>query len=86
MNENFINLHGKPDIIVVDPPREGLHKDVVKMIVAIQPKKLAYVSCNSATQARDLEILKDIYDTKYVQPVDMFPHTYHVENIVIAQS
>ena len=86
LNQNFINLHGKPDIIVVDPPREGLHKDVVKMIAAIRPKKLAYVSCNSATQARDLEILKDIYNTKYVQPVDMFPHTYHVENIVIAQS
>ena len=85
LNRDFINLHGKPDIIIVDPPREGLHKNVVKMIAAIQPKKLAYVSCNSATQARDLEMLKDIYSIQHVQPVDMFPHTYHVENIVIAQ-
>jgi len=85
-NPDFINVHGKPDIIVVDPPREGLHKDVVKMIADIRPDKLAYVSCNSATQARDLEMLKDIFSIEHVQPVDMFPHTYHVENIVIATS
>ena len=86
LNKDLIDGHGRPDIIVVDPPREGLHKDVVKMIRAIHPAKLAYVSCNSATQARDLEMLKDLLTIDHVQPVDMFPNTYHIENIVIASS
>jgi len=86
LNEKLIKRNGRPDIIVVDPPREGLHKNVVKMIREIHPAKLAYVSCNSATQARDMEMLKDLYSIDHVQPVDMFPNTYHTENIVIATS
>ena len=86
LNKDFIDEHGRPDIIVVDPPREGLHKDVVKMIGEIRPDQLAYVSCNSATQARDLEMLKGVLSIEHVQPVDMFPNTYHIENIVIARS
>lgn len=86
LNEDFVDKNGRPDIIVVDPPREGLHKDVVKMIGEIRPAQLAYVSCNSATQARDLEMLKDSFTIDHVQPVDMFPNTYHIENIVIARS
>lgn len=84
LHENFIDKNGHPDVLVVDPPREGLHKDVIKMIRNIKPKKLAYVSCNSATQARDVEMLKDMYKIDHIQPVDMFPHTHHIENIVIA--
>ena len=84
-NEEFLNTHGKPDVIITDPPRDGMHKDVVQQILNITPEKVVYVSCNSATQARDLEMMKESYNVVKVQPVDMFPQTYHVENIVLLE-
>jgi len=84
-NEEFIATHGTPDIIITDPPRDGMHKDVVQQILNIAPKKVVYVSCNSATQARDLELMKGVYKVTKVQPVDMFPQTHHVENIVLLE-
>lgn len=78
----FVTEHGKPDVIITDPPRDGMHKDVVAQIIGILPKRIVYVSCNSATQARDLALLDDYYKVTKVQPVDMFPQTYHVENVV----
>ncbi len=84
-NEQFISEHGVPDIIITDPPRDGMHKDVVQQILNIAPQKVVYVSCNSATQARDLELMKALYDVTKVQPVDMFPQTHHVENVVLLE-
>ncbi len=84
-NEDFIETHGNPDIIITDPPRDGMHKDVVQQILNIAPKKVVYVSCNSATQARDLELMKHIYKVTKVQAVDMFPQTHHVENVVLLE-
>ena len=84
-NEQFISEHGIPDIIITDPPRDGMHKDVVQQILNIAPQKVVYVSCNSATQARDLELMKVLYDVTKVQPVDMFPQTHHVENVVLLE-
>ncbi len=84
-NKDFISANGIPDVIVTDPPRNGMHKDVVQQILNIAPEKIVYVSCNSATQARDLELMKDIYDVVKVQPVDMFPQTHHVENVVLLE-
>ncbi|WP_194528003.1 23S rRNA (uracil(1939)-C(5))-methyltransferase RlmD [Zobellia roscoffensis] len=82
-NQEFINTHGTPDAIITDPPRDGMHKDVVQQILNIAPEKVVYVSCNSATQARDLALMKEMYQVVKVQPVDMFPQTHHVENIVL---
>lgn len=82
-NDSFIAQHGKPDVIITDPPRDGMHKDVVQQILNISPQRIVYVSCNSATQARDLELMKDRYEVVKVQPVDMFPQTHHVENVVL---
>ncbi|MFV1450067.1 23S rRNA (uracil(1939)-C(5))-methyltransferase RlmD [Maribacter sp. HS] len=84
-NEQFIAQNGVPDVIITDPPRDGMHKDVVQQILNIAPKKVVYVSCNSATQARDLELMKEIYTITKVQPVDMFPQTHHVENVVLLE-
>ncbi len=84
-NEEFIATHGSPDVIITDPPRDGMHKDVVQQILNIAPKKVVYVSCNSATQARDLALMKEAYKVTKVQPVDMFPQTHHVENIVLLE-
>ena len=84
-NEEFIATHGSPDIIITDPPRDGMHKDVVQQILNIAPQKVVYVSCNSATQASDLELMKETYKVSKVQPVDMFPQTHHVENIVLLE-
>ena len=84
-NEQFIKQNGIPDVIITDPPRDGMHKDVVQQILSIAPKKVIYVSCNSATQARDLELMKDMYQVAKVQPVDMFPQTHHVENVVLLE-
>ena len=78
----FIKQHGHPDVIVTDPPRDGMHKDVVAQIIGILPQRIVYVSCNSATQARDLALLDEHYKVTRVQPVDMFPQTFHVENVV----
>lgn len=85
LNEAFISKEGKPDVIITDPPRAGMHADVVQTILSINPQKIVYVSCNPATQARDLALLDAAYKVKAVQPVDMFPHTYHVENVVLLE-
>jgi 23S rRNA (uracil1939-C5)-methyltransferase len=80
---DFVAAHGKPDVIITDPPRAGMHPDVVNRLMEIEAPKIVYVSCNAATQARDLLVLKEKYDTVKIQPVDMFPHTQHVENVVL---
>ena len=82
-NESFIAQHGKPDVIITDPPRDGMHKDVIDQILKIAPEKIVYVSCNSATQARDLALMDEKYRVARVRPVDMFPQTHHVENVVL---
>ena len=84
-NESFIAQHGKPDVIITDPPRDGMHKDVIEQIMKIEPEKIVYVSCNSATQARDLALLDEKYKVTRVRPVDMFPQTHHVENVVLLE-
>jgi 23S rRNA (uracil1939-C5)-methyltransferase len=84
-NTEFIDTHGHPDVIITDPPRDGMHKDVVEQILRIAPEKVVYVSCNSATQARDLALMDEIYKVVRVRPVDMFPQTHHVENVVLLQ-
>ena len=84
-NKEFIAQNGTPDIIITDPPRDGMHKDVVEQILSIAPQKIVYVSCNSATQARDLEMMKDLYKITKTQAVDMFPQTHHVENVVLLE-
>jgi 23S rRNA (uracil1939-C5)-methyltransferase len=81
----FIQKHGRPDVIITDPPRSGMHEDVIRSIMEASPDKIIYVSCNPATQARDLALMSQIYTICRVQPVDMFPHTHHVENIVLLQ-
>ncbi|MBO4806859.1 MAG: 23S rRNA (uracil(1939)-C(5))-methyltransferase RlmD [Paludibacteraceae bacterium] len=83
LTDEFIGQHGKPDVIITDPPRDGMHKDVVDTILRAEPQRIVYVSCNPATQARDLNLLDTKYEVKAVQPVDMFPHTHHVENVVL---
>lgn len=82
LDADFIARHGRPDVLVTDPPRAGMHPDVVARIREMAPPRIVYVSCNSATQARDLALLRDLYEVISVQPVDMFPHTHHVENVV----
>lgn len=84
-NTGFITTHGLPDVIITDPPRDGMHKDVVQQILNIAPKKVVYVSCNSATQARDLALMDTMYKVTKVQAVDMFPQTFHVENVVLLE-
>mgnify|MGYP001139237439 CR=1 FL=1 len=84
-NKDFIETHGHPDVIITDPPRDGMHKDVVQQILNIAPQKVVYVSCNSATQARDLALMKDMYKITKVRAVDMFPQTHHVENVVLLE-
>jgi len=81
LNDSFLSQHGKPDTIITDPPRAGMHEDVTNMLLKAAPKRIVYVSCNAATQARDLKILSEKYDITAVQPVDMFPQTTHVENV-----
>jgi 23S rRNA (uracil1939-C5)-methyltransferase len=83
LNDDFIQQHGRPDVIITDPPRAGMHPDVVKTILRTAPERIVYVSCNPATQARDLQALDEAYRVVAVQPVDMFPHTPHVENVVL---
>lgn len=82
-NDEFIARHGKPDVVITDPPRDGMHADVVAQLLKIEAPKIVYVSCNSATQARDLALLEEKYEVQKIQPVDMFPQTYHVENVVL---
>lgn len=85
LTEDFIAEHGQPDVIITDPPRAGMHGDVVDVILGAKPKRIVYVSCNPATQARDIQLLDVDYKVKAVQPVDMFPHTPHVENVVLLE-
>ncbi len=85
LTQEFINQYGRPDVIITDPPRAGMHQDVVDVILFAEPKRIVYVSCNPATQARDLQLLDAKYRVKAVQPVDMFPHTHHVENVVLLE-
>ena len=83
LTPEFVAEHGKPDVIITDPPRAGMHPDVVNRLMEIEAEKIVYVSCNAATQARDLLVLKEKYEVLDIQPVDMFPHTQHVENVVL---
>lgn len=82
LDDNFLSKHGRPDTVITDPPRAGMHEDVCRMLLQAAPAKIVYVSCNPATQARDLKILSEKYSVTAIQPVDMFPHTMHVENVV----
>lgn len=83
LNEDFIDTNGQPDVIITDPPRAGMHPDVIATLLKISAKKIVYVSCNPATQARDILELSELYEVVKSQPVDMFPHTHHVENVVL---
>jgi len=83
LTADFVKEHGKPDVVITDPPRAGMHADVVQRLLEMEAEKIVYVSCNAATQARDLELLKEKYDVARIKPVDMFPHTQHVENVVL---
>ena len=85
LNEDFIAQYGRPDVIITDPPRAGMHEDVINTILFAEPQRIVYVSCNPATQARDLNMLDAKYRVTRVQPVDMFPHTHHVENVVLLE-
>ncbi|MDE7117497.1 MAG: 23S rRNA (uracil(1939)-C(5))-methyltransferase RlmD [Bacteroidaceae bacterium] len=85
LNKDFIEEHGRPDVIITDPPRAGMHQDVIDTILFAAPRRIVYVSCNPATQARDLQLLDADYQVARVQPVDMFPHTQHVENVVLLE-
>lgn len=85
LTPDFVNTHGRPDVIITDPPRAGMHEDVVNTILMAAPEKIVYVSCNPATQARDLMMLNQDYVITQVQPVDMFPHTHHCENVVLLE-
>jgi len=85
LNEAFIEKYGHPEVIITDPPRAGMHDDVIKTILFAEPQQIVYVSCNPATQARDLNALDSRYKVKKVQPVDMFPHTHHVENVILLE-
>lgn len=85
LTQDFINQYGRPDVIITDPPRAGMHNDVIDTILFAAPRRIVYVSCNPATQARDLQLLDAQYKVTAVQPVDMFPHTHHVENVVLLE-
>lgn len=85
LTDDFISQHGRPDVIITDPPRAGMHADVIGVILNSAPRKIVYVSCNPATQARDLQMLDSNYKVIAYQPVDMFPHTHHIENVVLLE-
>lgn len=85
LTDDFVTEHGQPDVIITDPPRAGMHADVIQTILNAAPKRIVYVSCNPATQARDLDLMDEAYRVVKVQPVDMFPHTHHVENVVLLE-
>ena len=82
LNEDFVVKHGKPDVVITDPPRAGMHEDVIKTLLTLDVPSIVYISCNPATQARDLALLNEKYETIAIQPVDMFPHTHHIESVV----
>jgi 23S rRNA (uracil1939-C5)-methyltransferase len=81
--DSFVKQYNKPDVIITDPPRDGMHKDVIKQILQVSPSKILYISCNPSTQSRDIALLKNTYKVELSQAVDMFPHTQHIENIVL---
>ena len=83
LSPQFSKKHGKPDLVITDPPRAGMHEDVVKLLLLLEAPKIVYVSCNPATQARDFGLLSDKYEIVKLQPVDMFPQTYHIENVAL---
>jgi 23S rRNA (uracil1939-C5)-methyltransferase len=83
LNEEFITQNGRPDVIIADPPRAGMHENVIQTLLFAAPEKIVYVSCNPATQARDISLLANAYRVEKVQPVDMFPHTHHIENVAL---
>jgi len=85
LDEGFIEKNGRPDVVITDPPRAGMHEKVVKQLIKAAPKRIVYISCNPATQARDITWMKDYYKVTKVQPLDMFPQTHHVENIVLLE-
>jgi 23S rRNA (uracil1939-C5)-methyltransferase len=85
LNKEFIEAYGRPEVIITDPPRAGMHDDVIETILFAAPRKIVYVSCNSATQARDLNLMSSRYKVSAIQPVDMFPHTHHVENVALME-
>jgi 23S rRNA (uracil1939-C5)-methyltransferase len=80
--QDFFEQHGRPDVIITDPPRAGMHEKLIHQILHMEARTVVYVSCNPATQARDLQLLGEKYDVTAVRPVDMFPHTHHIENVV----
>ena len=82
LDDAFVQLHGRPDVVILDPPRAGVDADVIDVILRAAPDRIVYVSCNPATQARDVALLDEKYEVTAVQPVDMFPHTHHVENVI----
>ena len=82
LNDRFIAENGRPDVVILDPPRAGIHEDVARTVLRAAPQRIVYVSCNPATQARDIAIFDADYRVTRIQPVDMFPHTHHVENVV----
>ena len=85
LTTSFYETNGYPDVIITDPPRAGMHEKVVAMLNQSNAKRIVYVSCNAATQARDIELMKEKYTVTKIQPVDMFPHTHHVENVVLME-
>jgi 23S rRNA (uracil1939-C5)-methyltransferase len=85
INVDFIQQNGAPDVVITDPPRAGMHPKVLDQLLALESEKIVYISCNPATQARDVAILSEKYEVKEVQPVDMFPHTQHVENVMLLE-
>jgi 23S rRNA (uracil1939-C5)-methyltransferase len=85
LSKEFLGIHGRPDVVITDPPRIGMHESVVQTLMEAAPERIVYVSCNPATQARDLKMMSGLYKVEKVQPVDMFPHTHHVENVVVLE-
>jgi 23S rRNA (uracil1939-C5)-methyltransferase len=85
LQKDFIQKNGRPSVVITDPPRAGMHADVVKTLIELAAPRLVYVSCNPASQARDLQMLSAIYDIKKIQPVDMFPQTTHIENVALLE-
>jgi 23S rRNA (uracil1939-C5)-methyltransferase len=85
LTPDFVLQNGNPDVIITDPPRSGMHEKVIEQIIKTRPARIVYVSCNPATQARDLALMKDFYRIAKLQPVDMFPHTHHVENVALLE-
>ncbi len=85
LNEEFIRKNGRPDVVITDPPRAGMHEKVIRQLLKAAPQRIVYISCNPATQARDITLMNNDYKVVKIQPVDMFPQTHHVENIVLLE-